>query len=193
MLAHWDDVETREVAVGEMRGTWRNLGHAVGSVRVGCRRVVVPPGGRTTPAHVHTGEEEMFYVLGGAGLSWQNGVTYEVAAGDCLLHLADTEAHTLIAGEEGLDVLAFGTRVPTEIGLLPRAGVAWLSGGGQVWTNVGGDHPFAHRVLPAVGEGVPTRRGGDGKARALGVLGGGGGLSSLCCRKARLPEGLGAL
>jgi len=107
--------------------------------------MVVPPGGRTTPVHKHTAEEEFFYALSGSGLSWQDGATYEIGAGDVLLHRADAEAHTLIAGEDGIDLLAFGTRAHVETGVLPRAGVAWL-GEAQVWTEVGGDHPFAREA-----------------------------------------------
>ena len=149
LVVHWDDIEPREVDFGPIRGTWRNLGTASGSVAVGCRRIVAPPGARTTPVHLHTAEEELFYVLGGSGLSWQDGTTYEIEASDCVLHLADTEAHTIIAGDDGIDVLAFGLRAPTEVGVLPRAGVAWL-GDGQVWTEVGGEHPFAREA--AAGE-----------------------------------------
>src|SRR4051794_26241983 len=108
-----------------MRGTWFNLGSASASVSVGCRRMLVPPGGRTTPVHKHTAEEEFFYALSGSGLSWQDGATYEIGAGDVLLHRADAEAHTLIAGDDGIDLLAFGTRAHVETGVLPRAGVAW--------------------------------------------------------------------
>ena len=97
------------------------------------------------PVHKHTAEEEFFYVLGGSGLSWQDGETFSVREGDVLLHRADSEAHTLIAGDEGIEVLAFGTRAHVETGVLPRAGVAWL-GEAQVWTEVGGDHPFAREA-----------------------------------------------
>ena len=142
-IVHWDSVEPFEVDVGPMRGRWFNLGSASGSV--GCRRMVVPPGGRTTPVHKHTAEEEFFYVLSGSGLSWQDGATYEIGAGDALLHRADAEAHTAIAGDDGIDLLAFGTRAHVETGVLPRAGVAWL-GEAQVWTEVGGDHPFAREA-----------------------------------------------
>ena len=144
-IVHWDSVEPFEVDFGPMRGTWANLGSAAGSVSVGCLRMIVPPGGRTTPVHKHTAEEEFFYVLGGSGLSWQDGETFSVREGDALLHRADAEAHTLIAGDEGIEVLAFGTRAHVETGVLPRAGVAWL-GEAQVWTEVGGDHPFAREA-----------------------------------------------
>ena len=46
----------------------------------------------------------------GGGWSWQDGAMYEVAAGDALVHLVDGEPHTLVAGDDGLDVLAFGER-----------------------------------------------------------------------------------
>jgi uncharacterized cupin superfamily protein len=141
-IAHWDDIEPSEIDFEPMRGTWFNLGSASGSVRVGCRRMVVPPGRRTTPVHKHTAEEEFFYVLAGSGLSWQDGETFEVREGDALLHRADAEAHTLIAGDDGIEALAFGTRAYVEAGVLPRAGVAWL-GEASVWTEVGGEHPFA--------------------------------------------------
>lgn len=144
-IAHWDEVEPFEVDVGEMRSTWRDLGSAAGSVNVGCRRMVVRPDARTTPVHAHTVEEEFFYVLSGSGLSWQDGATYEIGAGDALLHRADAEAHTVIAGDEGIDLLAFGTRETVEAGMLPRAGVAWL-GEASVWTEIGGDHPFAREA-----------------------------------------------
>lgn len=57
-IVHWESVEPFEVDVGPMRGTWFNLGSAAGSVSVsvGCRRMVVPPGGRTTPVHRHTAD-----------------------------------------------------------------------------------------------------------------------------------------
>jgi uncharacterized cupin superfamily protein len=144
-IAHWDDIEPSEIDFEPMAGTWFNLGSASGSVSVGCRRLVVPPGRRTTPVHVHTVEEEFLYVLSGSGLSWQDGATYEIGAGDALLHLADAEAHTVIAGDDGIDLLAFGTREMVEVGMLPRAGVAWL-GEATVWTEIGGDHPFAREA-----------------------------------------------
>ncbi len=40
-------------------------------------------------------------------------------AGDCIVHVANTKAHTLRAGDDGLDVLVFGQRVPVELCNLP--------------------------------------------------------------------------
>jgi uncharacterized cupin superfamily protein len=72
---------------------------------------------------VHGDEEEIFYVLGGSALSWQDGRTYEVGPGDCLVHRASAEQHTLVAGADGLDVLAFGQRMSHTTTYLPRPGV----------------------------------------------------------------------
>jgi uncharacterized cupin superfamily protein len=102
--------------------TWTDLGSAARSVTVGVNRVEILPGKRSTPVHTE-GEEEISYVLNGSGLSWQEGETYEVGPGDCLVHLAGEQTHTLVAGEEGLEVLAFGMRAYAEMGYLPRAGV----------------------------------------------------------------------
>jgi uncharacterized cupin superfamily protein len=147
-IAHWDDVESGRAELGHLAGTWRDLGSAAGSVGVGVQRIEVDPGKWSTPLHRQTAEEEIFYVLAGSGISLQDDNAYEVRAGDCLVHLAGGKTHTLRAGDEGLDVLAFGTRNRTEIGHLPRAGVAWL---GRTWTEVGaGEHPWEREV--AAGE-----------------------------------------
>ena len=145
---NWDDVPVREVAVGPIAGAWRDLARAAGTRLLGLRRMQLEPGKRSTPAHTHSGEEELFYVLAGSGLSWQGGATYEVAAGDCLAHPIEGPAHTLIAGPDGLDVLAFGERTASEACYLPRAKVAWL---GSSWVKAGeSDHPFKQEA--AVGE-----------------------------------------
>ena len=141
---HWDDVPVREVAVGPIEGAWRDLGAAVDTRSLGLKRMQIRPGKRPTPAHTHSGEEEVFFVLAGSGLSWQSGVTYEVGAGDCLVHLIEGPAHTLIAGPDGLDVLAYGERTASEACFLPRAKVSWL---GSSWVKAGETpHPFAQEA-----------------------------------------------
>ncbi len=147
-LVRWEDVTGRRVEVGPMCATWTDLGKAGGSVATGLKRIQIEPGRRSTPVHVHDAEEEIFYVLGGDGLSWQDGETCKVTAGDCIVHVAGGAAHTLIAGEEGMDVLAFGTRRDTPAARLPRAGVAWL---GSSWVEIGGEpHPWGREL--AAGE-----------------------------------------
>jgi uncharacterized cupin superfamily protein len=142
-IAHWDDVEPRQRVAGHIGGSWRDLGTAAGSVGVGVQRIELEPGMWPTPAHVHGSAEEIFFVLGGSGLSWQDGRTYEIGPRDCLVHRREAEAHTLRAGADGLDVLAYGHRRWDEAAHLPRAGVSWL---GASWVEAGGEHPWAREL-----------------------------------------------
>jgi uncharacterized cupin superfamily protein len=155
-IAHWDEVERRHSELGHLGAWWRDLGRAAGSVTVGLKRVEIDPGKWSTPAHVEGAEEEIVYVLGGSGLSWQNGEVYEIGEGDCIVHPPNRWAHTLRAGDDGLDVLIYGMRVPLQIADLPRADVAWIF---PTWTEAGtGDHPWAREVAagePEVGEPQP--------------------------------------
>lgn len=144
MLAHWDNVEAHEQQVGDIGGRWQRLGDAAGSVGVGANRIRVPAGGRTTPVHTHGASEEIYFVLGGAGLLWQNGATCRVGPDDCLVHLPYANDHTLIAGDEGLDVIVFGTRHATEFGALERAGVLRL--GGDAVEIAAGPSPWEREV-----------------------------------------------
>ncbi len=136
---HWDDVPERRIDQGELRSRRRRLGAAAGAARVGLSRHQIDPGGRSTPAHVHADEEEIFFVLAGAGLSWQDGETYEIGAGDCLVHRIGERAHTLVAGPEGLDALAFGEGSETNITRIDRTNSFWL---GSHWLPGDGPNPF---------------------------------------------------
>jgi uncharacterized cupin superfamily protein len=139
MVVHWDDVEPIAIDTGDLRGTRWRLGAAAGSARVGLSRYRLRPGERAMPVHVHGDEEELFYVLAGEGLSWQDGRTYAVRAGDCILHLPGAEAHTIAGAGEGLDVLAFGSGSDTGVTWLPRAGAWWLD---PRWLPADGPNPF---------------------------------------------------
>jgi uncharacterized cupin superfamily protein len=128
--AHWDDAPHARLDVGPMGADWHLLGAAAGCDAVGLRRIRVSPGKQSTPLHAHFGEEELFYVLGGSGVSVQEDGAFAIAAGDVVLHPAGGPAHTVVGGDEGIDVLAFGTNLPSESVRFPRIGAAWI--GGQV-------------------------------------------------------------
>lgn len=129
MLVHWDDAPWERVEEGELRWERQRLGTAAGSGATGLSRYRVPAGARCMPVHVHVDEEELVVVLSGAGLSWQDGQAFAIAAGDVVLHRADEEAHTLLAGPEGLEVLIFGGGSPTGLTRLPKAGVTRVGSG----------------------------------------------------------------
>jgi uncharacterized cupin superfamily protein len=118
-LTHFDDAQAREYALGHLRGRWTMLGVAAGCETVGVRRMQIAAEGWSTPAHDHGRSEEIFYVLAGTGVSWQAGRTAEIRAGDCIVYPPRSGAHSLRA-DEGLDVLAFGTREYDESLGLPR-------------------------------------------------------------------------
>src|SRR5918997_184939 len=64
-----------------------------------------------------------------------------LSAGDCLVHLVDEGPHTLVAGDDGLEVLAFGERASRGAHTwLPRAGVLRIQ---DTWLETpGGPHPW---------------------------------------------------
>jgi uncharacterized cupin superfamily protein len=157
VISHWDDARTRRSERGHIAGTWQSLTGS-SSEAAGLKRIRVDPGMWSTPLHLEGAEEEIFYVLAGTGTSvqWEGEDTlgYEVGPGDCIVHRALENAHTLKAGDDGLDVLAFGQRSSAAgITWLPRAGIAWL---GETWGRVGAeeDHPWAREV----GAGPPEFR-----------------------------------
>jgi uncharacterized cupin superfamily protein len=138
-VAHWDDVESFHSAKGEMDAMWQRLGDAAGCRAVGLSRIRIAPGKLSTPPHSHSASEEIFFVLGGSGWSWQDEQVHAVRAGDCIVHVADHEEHTLRAGDDGLDVLVWGTRHPTEFGWLPRSGAVRI---GYPWVQGRTDDPW---------------------------------------------------
>ena len=157
MISHWDDVRAVRRESGHISGDWQSLtGEA--SDWVGVQRIRIDPGKWSTPLHLEGADEEIFFVLDGSGISVQGDGSGEqafaVGPGDCLVHLALVHAHTLQAGPDGLDVLAFGERHYAANTLLPRAGVSWL---GPTWVLEGApdDHPWKREAAagpPEVGE-----------------------------------------
>ena len=138
-ITHWDDVEKRRNERGQMAGTWSNLGTPAGSYRCGVSRIELGPGEMPTPAHVHGDAEEIFYVLSGSGLTWMDEKAYEIRTGDCIVYKNTHEAHTIRAGDDGLDVLAFGAREYFTSSELPRGGSMWSITG---WIEVRPGHPW---------------------------------------------------
>jgi uncharacterized cupin superfamily protein len=157
VIAHWDDVRAVHRESGHISGHWQSLTGET-SDWIGVQRIRIDPGMWSTPLHLEGADEEIFFVLSGAGVSVQadgsGEQAFAVGSGDCLVHLALVHAHTLQAGPEGLDVLAFGERHYAANTLLPRAHVSWL---GPTWVLEGApeDHPWKREAAagpPEVGE-----------------------------------------
>jgi len=143
-IANLHTSPTGELAFGHIKGVWRDLGREVGTRTMGLRRIEIADGHFSTPAHEHGADEEIFFVMGGEGLLWQDGETYAVGARDFIVHRPKRGPHTLRAGAGGLDVLVFGQRRDPSLTALPRAGIAWSF---PRWVELGeGDSPFAREA-----------------------------------------------
>ena len=142
---HVDDVPGQRWEYGEVGATRRRLGVASGAKRLGIALIEIDPGKRSTPPHTHADEDEVFLVLAGAGLSYQmsdpgDARTYAIGVDDLLWHPANGDAHTLVAGDDGLTVLVVAEGSRTNITYLPRASQFWL---GPVWSPADSAHPYA--------------------------------------------------
>jgi uncharacterized cupin superfamily protein len=155
-VAHWDEVEFHRSAKGEMDAEWQWLGHAAGTKGVGVNRVRVAPRKLPTPPHSHGASEELFFVLAGSGLAWQDGDVHEVRPLDCVIHRPNELEHTFVAGPDGLEYLVYGTRHPTEIGWLPRSRAVRM---GWPWVEGRDDDPWdIEATVGPLEHGEPTPR-----------------------------------
>jgi uncharacterized cupin superfamily protein len=147
-VAHHADIAEEEVGHGDIAFRRRRLGRAAGSVRIGASHYLVPPNARQMPVHVHGDEEEIFFVLAGDGLGYElsgqdpegPALSYPVQAGDAVVQRPDGAPHTFLAGDNGLELIAFGSGSESSITYLPRASVMWC---GPRWVPVDAPHPFA--------------------------------------------------
>jgi uncharacterized cupin superfamily protein len=141
---HLDDVPAQNWDLGEIAATRRRLGAAGGAKRLGIAIIELAPGKRPNPPHSHADEDELFLVLEGSGLSYQtsgskDARTYEIGVDDVLWHPSAGDAHTLVAGPDGLKVLVVAEGSRTHITWLPRAGQFFL---GPRWSPPDMPHPF---------------------------------------------------
>ena len=143
MLCHWDDVPPIDLARGDLGGVRRRLGAAAGAPRLGLSRYDLGPGQRPMPVHVHGDEEELFVVLEGSGFSLEGDAAHPVAAGDAIRYPPSGRPHTVVAGPDGMVVLAFGSGSDSALTYLPRARAMWA---GPRWIPPDGPSPFALEV-----------------------------------------------
>ncbi len=142
-ITHFDQAPGRAFELGHLRGRWTFLGEAAGSIGVGVRRIEVPTGAWSTPAHDHGREEEIFYVLAGRGIVWHDGATAPVSTGDCIVFHPRRGGHSFHS-LQALDLLAFGQRQYDESPRFPRLGISFVGN-------------RAVETVPASVDGVPLQ------------------------------------
>lgn len=155
-LVHWDDVETFDIPddVRPLGGRWQRLADAAGSRRVGMQRLSLSAGQLATPPHVHSAEEEIYFVLRGSATLWQDGTTCAIGEGDTLVFTPGGPTHTLI-GDDDFEALIFGTRRTPESGVLPRTSTAWLARSPVEFSD---RHPWAAEAELGIPEGAAGER-----------------------------------
>ena len=88
MISHWDDARTWRGERGHIAGTWSSL-TGRNSRTVGLKRIQIDPDMWSTPLHLEGHDEEIFWVLGGSGVSvqWEGEDTLAEQARNALADL----------------------------------------------------------------------------------------------------------
>ena len=132
-IVNLDDVEVETREETRVVRKRRDLGRAAGSVRTGLQHVEVAPGKESSYQHVHTREEEIFVVLDGEGVLLLGEEEIPVRAGSVVARPPGTGvAHSFRAGDNGLTLLAYGTRDPDDVVYYPRSNKIFFRGVGLV-------------------------------------------------------------
>ena len=101
------------------------IGQHVGAQKLGYNVTAVPPGMRAFPFHNHRINEEMFFVLEGAGEVRIGEATYAIRAGDviaCPPGGAEAAHQIVNTGTSELKYLAVSTKATPEIAVYPDSG-----------------------------------------------------------------------
>ncbi len=144
MLCHWDDVPPIDLARGDLGGLRRRLGAAAGARRLGLSRYDLGPGQRPMPVHVHGDEEELFVVLEGSGVSFEQDAAHPIAVGDAVLYPPCRAVRTRSSpGPRAWSCSPSARGRRHTLTYLPRAGAMWA---GPRWIPPDGPSPFALEV-----------------------------------------------
>lgn len=95
----------------------------LGARKLGYRVVVLPPGKKAWPFHLHHVNEEMFFIIEGAGSLRFGDQRYSLRAGDVICCPAGGMAHQIVnTSEHDLKYLAVSTMEPAEVAEYPDSG-----------------------------------------------------------------------
>jgi uncharacterized cupin superfamily protein len=140
-IVNVSDLEAGEHESATLGRRARHLTRGAGALRTGMRHAEVFPGKLNAAPHCHSAEEEIFVVLEGNGhlLLWeQEGVAeHAVRAGSVVCRPPGTGvAHAFRGGDDGMTLLAYGTRDPNDMCFYPRSRKLSIRGLGLI-TRVG--------------------------------------------------------
>ena len=109
------DVEPTVQDRGPVHRTRRDLGRAARSRLSGLQHLTVAPARRSSVRHCHSHEDEIFVLLEGSATLLLGDERIAVRPGMVVSRPAATGvAHAFEAGEDGLVMLAYGTREPAD-------------------------------------------------------------------------------
>lgn len=118
---------------GKVRQKTRRIGRLLGAEASGLRHVRLAAGAHGTPHHCHGAEEELFVVLGGAGVVRLGDDRLPVRRGSVVARPPGTGvAHSFVASERGLEILTWGTHDPNDIVYYPDSDKIYFCGVGGI-------------------------------------------------------------
>lgn len=101
------------------------VGPLIGAKKLGCMMHIVPAGKKAFPRHAHHANEEMFFILSGAGTYRVGAESFPIRANDVIAAPAgDGEtAHQIVnTGTDELRYLAISTRNDPDVVEYPNSG-----------------------------------------------------------------------
>ncbi len=148
-------IESRVINLDELKlehfekgGTFASdsvrIGPLLGAKELGYSYDVVPPGKRACPFHSHRAEEEMFFIVKGAGTLRYGSETRRIRAGDviCCPTGGPETAHQIVNDSDAeLAYLSVSTMMPAEVCEYPDSNKVGAYGdGGLRHMTRAGDH-----------------------------------------------------
>ena len=122
------------VALGDVEPSLQDRGPVHRPRLSGLQHVTVAPGRRSSVRHCHSHDHELFVVLGGSATLLLGGERHPVRPGSIVTRPPGTGvAHSFEAGDEGLEVLAYGTREPSDWCWYPDSRKVSSRGLGVIW------------------------------------------------------------
>lgn len=124
-VIHVDDIELKQFGDGHQFGA--QLGSMTGLLgmsKLGCSLVVLEPGKRAWPFHLHYGQEELFVVLYGQGTLRYEQSQHAIRVGDVIFApTGEGTAHQIInTSNDQLKYLAMSSREDPEVCYYPDSG-----------------------------------------------------------------------